>query len=1308
MDRAEEDNAEAMLLNFLPYVDHPNYRVLLSIVSIPRGHFEFFAAFSDANATKDIKINKSAVAHAFAMNTGLLDRYSTFVMDRVSDSTAHPRQLAFWQATVKEALGILRSRNFSGEKIAQILVPSIARGFTARAQEAIFVVMQALCTSFSLSDEVLRALMVHIGRHWSSGSPNANLNNIALLSTLCEDVNAMSSIVYTFIKKADTDSVSSAFLSNPKFVTSFLLARLAESAVDDIHGTTETIVKQINLSEQYAASVITAQFNQWQRNNDQRALTSLTELIQWYAIGNDISTVIAGLKDAATREAFTKIAEEQLPHEIPSQTRKRKASDAEIKLMQLTDLPKIETRSFIDDDEVSVKYLHAFDVSVLKKTAFSPRELVENLDSPMLQTTLLLRTILSIDTSSKTAIEAIELLEAFVRTESPQPHDYQILIPFLFLALSSTSDRVRAGVASLFSTLHEQSASHDSSNLVLFGVEDFHCNVKDVKWLTVKEESIFLNQNILPYLSDFQLDHHFASKHFGRIVRFVGQDGKRGRQSTAILNFVCSHAISCPNHTIQYSFLTLLNSLEITSNPQAVSQKTTLLLPLVNDMHSSSKCQLSSTQQLRLILGIVGKGSSVKAVDYLVLYLQSNSAELVDVAAHQIEHIWPSLDESSIAALVPQLFNIALNGDGTTSKASKRILLSQKMPSSFFQTQLADIRISSPASTPDLNDRSRQSTSGSESVKNLSGSHKESLRSLTLLLELLESSTSTEMRVLLPALFHMLSQVLAVESSSKLHVLYVKQLILSCILSIIHMDENAPFDVKAVRLESLITCIRTSQSSHISNRALPILSFIANRAPETVLHHIMPIFTFMGSNLSRKDDRATASTIEATMHSIIPPLLNASKSRRSVSTVQMLQSFSNSIAHIPRHRRLPLFRTLLNILGRGESDLFLFLSLCKDTDMSDELAAESKDLLLSLFSDLDVASLLNTFDKILGFSLVKLSEKAPDTIPEIFTILSDKFDQSTVQGYQSRAILLLVQAFSFSPIQEVIRHSDLNPGTDAREHLTRILQALLELQQLRAINGFRVPSLKLLRLVLNLLPLTFFVGATKRLLNQDDEKLKISILEAATAEIAKSDSSKDENQQAIVDLLETVILLLEGSPRSQVALAVYRLLSPTCQQFGKTSVSALQSNYKVFMGDGGLSHSDKKVRLQTLEFLSGIQSVLGPRIVGYLPALVKLLADLSMQPSLSEDVDVSLWQFFAKLVRWIPNFMISYYPRLFELLLLSSNRFPHEKNRESRDKFMVNISKKGNHEVSIAACFGLQAEAVKLGPRVCSILLSHV
>ena len=58
----------------------------------------------------------------------------------------------------------------------------------------------------------------------------------------------------------------------------------------------------------------------------------------------------------------------------------------------------------------------------------------------------------------------------------------------------------------------------------------------------------------------------------------------------------------------------------------------------------------------------------------------------------------------------------------------------------------------------------------------------------------------------------------------------------------------------------------------MQNTALLLVSRLADVAPELVLHSVMPIFTFMGSNVLQKDDEYSIDVIDQTIYQVVPAL----------------------------------------------------------------------------------------------------------------------------------------------------------------------------------------------------------------------------------------------------------------------------------------------------------------------------------------------------------------------------------------------------------------------------------------------------
>ena len=148
----------------------------------------------------------------------------------------------------------------------------------------------------------------------------------------------------------------------------------------------------------------------------------------------------------------------------------------------------------------------------------------------------------------------------------------------------------------------------------------------------------------------------------------------------------------------------------------------------------------------------------------------------------------------------------------------------------------------------------------------------------------------------------------------------------------------------------LVDCIRIAESPQVRKAALLLLSALASHMPESVLNSLMPIFTFMGTNiLERNDDHSAyvvrqvcvnslriwqirSLIIHQTMESVIPRLthsLQGHKDGALLGISGLLLSFAAAFEHIPSQRRLDLFTLLTDQIGPSEY-LFALLIIMMD------------------------------------------------------------------------------------------------------------------------------------------------------------------------------------------------------------------------------------------------------------------------------------------------------------------------------------------------------------------------------------------
>ncbi|KAJ2004508.1 snoRNA-binding rRNA-processing protein utp10 [Coemansia thaxteri] len=117
----------------------------------------------------------------------------------------------------------------------------------------------------------------------------------------------------------------------------------------------------------------------------------------------------------------------------------------------------------------------------------------------------------------------------------------------------------------------------------------------------------------------------------------------------------------------------------------------------------------------------------------------------------------------------------------------------------------------------------------------------------------------------------------------------------------------------SVRVDVIVQTLRTSRSPQTHNRALQLLAAVAAQHPAAVLHHVMAVFTFMGANAARVDDAYSFHVLTQTLEAVVAAVVPAG------GAGAVLRVFVDSLSHVPRHRRVALFATLVATLGADAS-----------------------------------------------------------------------------------------------------------------------------------------------------------------------------------------------------------------------------------------------------------------------------------------------------------------------------------------------------------------------------------------------------
>jgi len=180
----------------------------------------------------------------------------------------------------------------------------------------------------------------------------------------------------------------------------------------------------------------------------------------------------------------------------------------------------------------------------------------------------------------------------------------------------------------------------------------------------------------------------------------------------------------------------------------------------------------------------------------------------------------------------------------------------------------------------------------------------------------------------------------------------------------------------------------------------------ANRyRPEKVLHGIMPVFTFMSTGILRQDDVFSFNVIEQTLKHVVPAVMAASPEEVFPRIRGIIEVFVDCMAHIPAHRRLPLFADLLATVGPADFlHVFILLLLKRvvvlgsEKDLSvEELQKFCLSLQKRCSLEDQVASMVRMVDLLLAFPLT-IDE---DCGPDVRTIFDTKlYDAKQLRHYR--------------------------------------------------------------------------------------------------------------------------------------------------------------------------------------------------------------------------------------------------------------------------------------------------------------------
>ena len=400
------------------------------------------------------------------------------------------------------------------------------------------------------------------------------------------------------------------------------------------------------------------------------------------------------------------------------------------------------------------------------------------------------------------------------------------------------------------------------------------------------------------------------------IFNFSGliTQGKKHRDD--ILCYLLSHIQSMNDHRSQAR---LLHMLAMVDDAQKMKSLYGIFEKLVSSLDES--CGKSTLDLINALLACFTP-SSVKSLfssktgrylkSFCKLLKPGNSPVKVIVASYAIDQIRESwynvLDAQAQGAILSALLDVMSLSNSDLSLLVKRKLNDLPLTAEILAGKLATIT----STFSDVESTKRVKT---DEQKN----DFETTSILANILELVQYNPNIAFaHRLISPLLEVLNCILNLSGDQVSPAFeFCKQLILADIHQLFEaMTEEtfASFTEESVRVDLIVQCIRVTSNPQTHNAALLLLAAIGKRYPDLVLVNVMPIFTFMGSNVLRQDDNYSFHVVKQTLETIIPNLLAKSDDDEQVFSI--IRVFVNAVSHVPTHRRLKLFTVLASILEK--------------------------------------------------------------------------------------------------------------------------------------------------------------------------------------------------------------------------------------------------------------------------------------------------------------------------------------------------------------------------------------------------------
>ncbi|KAJ2988983.1 hypothetical protein NUW58_g3699 [Xylaria curta] len=894
-------------------------------------------------------------------------------------------------------------------------------------------------------------------------------------------------------------------------------------------------------------------------------------------------------------------------------------------------------------------------------------------------------------------VGALEMAKNRLKESDCIDTDYQAIFPYSIAALNDPSRKVRRAAADLITVLGNHYANATAS-AQKWGQGALYDKTEALEWMSHDTCQKFLDAVLLPSLEECVLNSDYiveitnsalnsGSKHAAEGT----ENDKKSRLShsmrRSILSFLALHAVYSPLLIIKTRLGVCLKQVKSISG----ISRTQLLLPLLRQWAALSADKASRLCSLEKIEESAVNQSSLEVllpnekdgIEFILDAVQSKDLlprhDFLRAAFLRIRDLWPSMKTETqhiVAQRMLELTQKDWSDDRSLASTEaadllRNIELTTDILLYFLETLEPTAKM---ADEPPPGKRRRTSSSethrglGTQATPEISAT----LKQVTFVLQLVEGSEPERHPELLNALFNTLSELQHFRVLVGSELGYLQSLVLRSLLAMVPAykdNKELTIDSTGGHGDLLVNCIQKSSSPAVQSTALLLVASLAKVAPDLVLNSVMPIFTQMGTSVLRQSDDYSAHVINQTVKEVVPPLIQSLRKGKVsplAGSSELLLSFVTAYEHIPSHRRLGLFVSLIETLDAKE---FLFALLGMLTNMYGP-TEQVLSFATEVFNYFTVEIQLQSLIKLLGL-IGDIFQPRP-TISAVLLGSNDRGERDPEKiGLSELTLLpqLLSSRKLTTQISRLAERDDME-ASKIRELYSTLLEDLLlladSLKQRKSLYNCCGDALSKL---LNLLSIGEFIKAVETLLDRPDAILRRKVLKAVEVRIDQESQADGISRAALLAFLPQLTAIIRVSDDTAYKHIAVSCVDKISEKYGKKDPEAVAAAASTIAGDQCLGQDDLQLRIMALLCLASLVDVLQDGIVPILPsAIPKALSYISESFTNNNqlpELHNAAYAFLTALAQYLPYMLSGSY--LEQILAVSSASAKSRMGNESND-----------------------------------------